>query len=84
MRIEIIGHHPSATCSLTGKKNVEVFGLRVQGGEKQLVSTTRLPETLRLLCCVGNGERAAKQNGENGSPSVRKVTSSEGQQNGGS
>ena len=55
MKVEIIDRQESGTCSLSGKKETEVFGLKVNGGEVMQVSTQRLPEILRMLCCVGAG-----------------------------
>ena len=55
MTIEILSRQSSGTCSLTGKSDVEVWGVRAGGGETQLVSTQRLTEVLRVLIGVGNG-----------------------------
>ena len=59
MQIQIVGRKESGTCSMSGKKDTEVWGLRVNEGEMQLVATNRLLECLRMLTSVGPA-RAAK------------------------
>lgn len=67
MRIEIMNRHESGTCALSGKKDTEVFSLRLDNGNVQHVCTQRLPEVLRVLCSVGDGA---------GSPAEEKTSTS--------
>ena len=64
MQIQIVGRKESGTCSMSGKKNVEVWGLRINGGDIQLIATNRLLECLRMLTSVGPTPGAKPSNKE--------------------
>jgi hypothetical protein len=59
MTIEILSRQASGICSLTGKSGIEVWAIRANGGETQMISTQRLPEVLRVLMSVGEAKIAA-------------------------
>ncbi len=54
MHIQITGRTDSGTCSMSGKKDTEVWHLRVNGGDIQKIATNRLLECLRMLTAVGS------------------------------
>jgi len=53
MHVLVVGRKESGTCDLSGKKNVEVWQIKVNSGTVQHVANSRLIECLRMLTAVG-------------------------------
>jgi len=58
VRIEILERLTEGTCELTRKQGIEVWAVRMRGGQITRVCTQRLPEVLRILAAVGDPKPA--------------------------
>ena len=63
MNVLIVGRKDAGTCDLSGKKNVEVWQIKVSSGEVKNVANNKLIECLRLLTAVSSPAQA-KNGGE--------------------